>query len=117
MEVMDGKIAKEMEGKSSEEQERLRLAYQHWGIPISKEKALIRASKAEKLGAVVDGDRGDLRCFDETSTGQPISGLLAVEADPSAEEGIASLLGQGGPLPPVQETSFWNFRLPLERGW
>ena len=55
--------------------------------------------------------------FDETSTGQPISGLLAVEADPSAEEGIASLLGQGGPLPPVQETSFWNFRLPLERGW
>ena len=62
MEVMDAKIAKEMEGKSSEEQERLRLAYQHWGIPISKEKALIRASKAEKLGAVVDGDRGDLRC-------------------------------------------------------
>lgn len=62
MEVMDGKIAKEMEGKSSEEQERLRLAYQHWGIPIRKEKALIRASKAEKLGAVVDGDRGDLRC-------------------------------------------------------
>ena len=55
--------------------------------------------------------------FDKESTGQPVPGLLAVEAAPGAAEGTASLLGQGGPLAPVQETSFWNLWLPLERGW
>ncbi|CAJ1461453.1 unnamed protein product [Effrenium voratum] len=61
IEIMDKRLGKEMEGKNSEEQLRLRRAYEHWGIPISLEKALVRAKQAEKLGAVIDGDRGLLR--------------------------------------------------------
>jgi len=56
IEVMTKKVAKEMEGRPSEEQEHLRRAYRHWGIPVSLDKALVRASSAEKLGAVIDGD-------------------------------------------------------------
>lgn len=54
-------MAKELEGKSPEEQDRLRRAYTHWGIPYSVDKALTRARSAEKLGAVIDGDAGQLR--------------------------------------------------------
>lgn len=63
LEMMEASVAKEVKGKPSEEQERLRAAYTHWGIPYSysKEKALERSEVAEKLGAVLDGDRGQLR--------------------------------------------------------
>ena len=50
VEILDKRVAKELEGKPSAEQERLRRAYQHWGIPVSKEKALVRNEAAEKLG-------------------------------------------------------------------
>jgi len=61
LEVLDEKVAKQTEGKPPEEQLAIRAAYTHWGIPFSKEKALQRAAKAEKLGAVLDGDCGQLR--------------------------------------------------------
>ena len=61
VEILDKRVAKELEGKPSAEQKRLRRAYQHWGIPVSKEKALVRNEAAEKLGAVVDGEKGVLK--------------------------------------------------------
>ena len=61
MEVMSSKVGKELEGKPSEEQERLRKAYAHWGIAVNAGKALVRSPQAEKLGAVIDGDLGQLR--------------------------------------------------------
>eukprot|EP00438_Fugacium_kawagutii_P031803 Skav203274 [mRNA] locus=scaffold324:47756:49783:+ [translate_table: standard] len=61
IEMMDKKVSEELEGKPSEEQERLRKAYAHWGIPVSLPKALVRARSGEKLGAVLNGDLGQLR--------------------------------------------------------
>ena len=61
LEILSEKVAKELEGKSSKEQDQLRRAYTHWGIPFSAEKALVRAKQAEKLGAVIKGDVGQLR--------------------------------------------------------
>lgn len=55
LEILSEKVAKELEGKSSKEQDQLRRAYTHWGIPFSAEKALVRAKQAEKLGAVIKG--------------------------------------------------------------
>ena len=61
LEIMEEKVAKELDGKAPEEQERLRRAYHHWGNPVCPNKSLLRASKGEKLGAVLDGDRGLLK--------------------------------------------------------
>ena len=61
LELIDKKLEKSLEGKTSEEQKRLRAAYTHWGIPFSPEKAAIRAKEAEKLGSIIDGERGLLR--------------------------------------------------------
>ena len=60
-EIMEARVAEDLEGKSSEGQDALRRAYAHWGVPYSKEKSLQRARRAEKLGAVVDGDQGTLQ--------------------------------------------------------
>ena len=49
MEVLDAKLAQELEGTPADEQKRLRAAYEHWGIPTSLEKTVMRARKAEKL--------------------------------------------------------------------
>ena len=61
LEVLSEKVEKEVRGKSPVEQDRLRRAYTHWGIPYNVDKALTRARSAEKLGAVIDGDTGQLR--------------------------------------------------------
>ena len=61
LEILSERVDKEAKGKAPEEQDRLRRAYTHWGIPYSVEKALTRAKKAEKLGAIIDGDAGQLR--------------------------------------------------------
>eukprot|EP00435_Cladocopium_sp_Y103_P012625 s3996_g3.t1 len=68
---MSARVAKDLEGVPSEEQLRLRRAYQHWGVPVSLEKALVRAPKGEKLGGVVDGDKGHLK----GSTRRALEGL------------------------------------------
>ena len=49
IELLEEKTAKSLEGLPPEEQKRLRDAYSHWGIPVSKDKALERVRKAEKL--------------------------------------------------------------------
>ena len=67
LELLEEKAAKSVEGLPAAEQLRLREAYSHWGIPVSKEKALARAKKAEKLGAVLDGEKGLLRCSTKRS--------------------------------------------------
>eukprot|EP00435_Cladocopium_sp_Y103_P061594 s1327_g23.t1 len=61
LELMEKKVAESLAGKPSEEQLRLRRAYEHWGIPVSEGKALVRATTGEKLGAVLDGDKGLLK--------------------------------------------------------
>ncbi len=61
LELIDKKVAKSLEGKPSDEQLRLRAAYTHWGIPYRAEKAAIRAKEPEKLGAIIDGERGLVR--------------------------------------------------------
>ena len=42
LEVLEKKVAAELEGKTPPEQDQLRKAYTHWGIPYSVEKALSR---------------------------------------------------------------------------
>ena len=54
-------VAKGMEGRPAAEQEQLRKAYQWWGIPTNKGKALERVQTAERLGALLDGENGVLR--------------------------------------------------------
>ena len=61
LEILEKKVAAELEGKRPPEQDQLRKAYTHWGIPYSVEKALSRAKTGEKLGAVIHGDLGQLR--------------------------------------------------------
>ena len=51
-------VAVSLQGKPQKEQERMRLAYQFWGIPFNAKKAIEEASTAERLGAFLDGDRG-----------------------------------------------------------
>ena len=53
--------AKGLEGRAPQEQEQLRKAYQWWGIPTNKSKALERVQTAERLGALLDGQQGVLR--------------------------------------------------------
>ena len=67
LELLEEKAAKSVEGLPADEQKRPRAAYSHWGIPVSKEKALERVRSAEKLGAVLDGERGLLRCSTKRS--------------------------------------------------
>lgn len=61
IETVAKKVMEEISGKPPEEQESLRRAYEWWGIPTNAGKALERVSKTERLGAVLDGDKGVLR--------------------------------------------------------
>eukprot|EP00438_Fugacium_kawagutii_P024621 Skav207650 [mRNA] locus=scaffold2758:77333:83766:+ [translate_table: standard] len=61
VEKIDKAISASLEGKPPEEQQRLRRAYAWWGIPTNAAKALERCRKAERLGAVLDGEQGVLR--------------------------------------------------------
>lgn len=51
-------VAKSLEGLPPEEQLRLRRAYEWWGIPTNAGKALERSRCAERLGALLDGEKG-----------------------------------------------------------
>ena len=61
IEKVSAQVSKELQGKPAEEQEKLRQAYAWWGIPTNEAKALEREKKAERLGAVLDGEKGLLR--------------------------------------------------------
>ena len=96
VEIMEKRVAKDLEGKPSEEQERLRRAYQHWGIPVSKEKALIRGEKAEKLGAVLDGEAGVLKGSTRRALEALSLGFWLYTAGTSAAESTASFSWERG---------------------
>ena len=49
-----------LKGKPPAEQQLLRGAYRHWGIPTNPDKALERCSTVERLGARIDGKVGIL---------------------------------------------------------
>ena len=61
IEKVSKSIAQELQGKPAEEQEKLRRVYEWWGIPTNTSKALERVRTAERLGAVLDGEKGLLR--------------------------------------------------------
>eukprot|EP00438_Fugacium_kawagutii_P005653 Skav226155 [mRNA] locus=scaffold3275:8981:13610:+ [translate_table: standard] len=105
VEVMDKRLAEELKDQPPEEQIRLRKAYAHWGIPVSLGKAGVRAEKAEKLGAVIDGESGILqgstkRALDSISLG---CWLLRQERVP--RKALQVFLGK--------ETHTIQFRRPL----
>ena len=54
-------VAQTLEGLVPVEQEQLRRAYEWWGIPTNKSKALERNRSAERLGAMMDGENKTLR--------------------------------------------------------
>lgn len=54
-------MAEKLAGLRPFEQEQLRKAYEWWGIPTNRDKAIERARQAERLGAVLDGEKGLLR--------------------------------------------------------
>ena len=67
-------VSAALEGKPAEEQSRLRKVYEWWGIPTNASKALERVRTAERLGALIDGEKGVLRvttkrCLDLMSLG------------------------------------------------
>ena len=114
LEVMSERVAKELEGKPSEEQLRLRRAYSHWGIPFSLDKAVVRQQKAEKLGAVVDGERGLLK-GDCESPIEPVAGILDSQTGVGPEESAPGIFGARGAHDAIPKTLVWVLRLLVER--
>lgn len=51
-------VAESLVGKSSQEQESMRRAYQYWGIPYNVKKAITETEEAERLVSFMDGRRG-----------------------------------------------------------
>lgn len=67
-------VSAALEGKPAEEQSKLRKVYEWWGIPTNASKALERVRTAERLCALIDGEKGLLRvttkrCLDLMSLG------------------------------------------------
>lgn len=55
---IEAEVMSSIQGKPQREQQRMRLAYQFWGIPFNAKKAIEEAEKGERLGAFLDGKRG-----------------------------------------------------------
>ena len=55
---IEAEVMSSLQGKPQKEQERLRMAYQFWGIPFNAKKAIEETEQAERLGAFLDGKRG-----------------------------------------------------------
>lgn len=60
-------VAAEVAQQLPEEQEKMRRVCAWWGIPINKGKALERVKATERLGAVLDGEKGILRASTKRS--------------------------------------------------
>lgn len=105
IEVMSKKVAKELEGRPSDEQEHLRRAYRHWGIPVSLDKALVRANSAEKLGAVIDGDGGILKTSTRRALESLSLGFWLLRQDVVPRKSLQVFLGK--------EVHTLQFRRPL----
>ena len=54
-------VSAALEGRPAEEQTRLRKVCEWWGIPTNASMTLERVRSAERLGALIDGERGLLR--------------------------------------------------------
>eukprot|EP00438_Fugacium_kawagutii_P012525 Skav208185 [mRNA] locus=scaffold2530:386691:389727:+ [translate_table: standard] len=105
MEVMSQRMAKELANKPSEEQARLRLAYEHWGIPVSLEKARVRAAEVEKLGAVINGDLGLVRTAMKRALDSISLGFWLLRQERVPRKAIQVFLGK--------EVHTLQFRRPL----
>eukprot|EP00438_Fugacium_kawagutii_P004408 Skav228593 [mRNA] locus=scaffold1161:70199:75552:+ [translate_table: standard] len=105
VEVMDRRVAKELSGKPPEEQQRLRAAYTQWGIPYNLEKAKERAAKAEKLGAILDGDAGLLKSSMKRAIDSISLGFWLLRQEKVPRKALQVFLGK--------ETHTIQFRRPL----
>ena len=102
-------VARQLEGQPPAEQVRLRRAYEWRGIPTNAGKALERTRQAERLGALIDGERGLLRVTTKRSLD-----LMSLGAGESATYGAPDIRRQGSACAPVQAVpvlstagSFW----------
>lgn len=105
LEILHSKVAEELKGKPSAEQERLRAAYSHWGIPYSPDKALVRSSHAEKLGAVLDGEKGLLRAASRRAAESLALGAWLMRLEYPTRKGLQVYAGK--------EVHTLQFRRPL----
>ena len=105
LEVLEEKVAKDLAGKTVEEQEQLRRAYHHWGIPVCPNKSLVRASKGEKLGAVLDGDKGLLKGATRRALESISLGMWILRQEFVPRKSLQVLLGR--------EVHTMQFRRPL----
>ena len=105
LEVLEEKVAKDMEGKTSAEQDQQREAYQHWGIPVCPNKSLVRAAKGEKLGAVLDGDRGILKGATRRALDSISLGMWILRQEFVPRKSLQVLLGR--------EVHTMQFRRPI----
>eukprot|EP00438_Fugacium_kawagutii_P027179 Skav234838 [mRNA] locus=scaffold1428:135350:140785:- [translate_table: standard] len=94
LEIMEARVAEDLRGKPSEEQVRPRKAYAHWGIPVNLEKGLVRAEQAEKLGAVVDGEKGLLRGATKRALDSISLSLWLIRQEKAPRKGLQVLLGR-----------------------
>eukprot|EP00438_Fugacium_kawagutii_P022919 Skav229978 [mRNA] locus=scaffold372:377191:382604:+ [translate_table: standard] len=67
LEKVADEVAQEIAAQPAEEQERMRAVYAWWGIPTNKAKTLERVRSCERLGAVLDGEKGVLRASTKRS--------------------------------------------------
>ena len=61
IEKVESMVVDKLKGHPPEEQKRMRQAYAWLGIPTNSGKALERVSQAERLGALINGEKGILR--------------------------------------------------------
>ena len=55
---LEANVSEALQGKTREQQEQMRRAYQFWGIPYNLKKAIEETEKAERLGGYLDGRVG-----------------------------------------------------------
>ena len=105
IEMVEKRVTSDLEGKTPEEQERLRKAYQHWGIPVCPDKSLVRAAKAEKLGAVLDGEKGKLKGATRRALESISLAMWLLRQEKVPRKGLQVFLGR--------EVHTMQFRRPL----
>eukprot|EP00438_Fugacium_kawagutii_P014155 Skav213268 [mRNA] locus=scaffold2944:31681:35312:+ [translate_table: standard] len=86
LEQVASNVAESLKGKPPPEQEQLKRAYAWWGIPTNDKKSLVRESKAERLGAMIDGKTGGTPDASETGGGLCYASRLTMAGLREAEE-------------------------------
>ena len=116
LEIFSERVAKEMDGKSPAEQDRLRRAYTHWGIPYSVDKALT-CSVCWKVGSCDWWWCRPAPCFDSQGFGGDLLGSTAVLKGVSCEEVGPGLCRKASPHSPVSTAAFLHLWSAVERNW